>query len=88
MSGLAIPAVLIWAALMLGLAPTAWRGRRAVLVVLVVTGVPVLGLVTHEFGAVWGLVSLGVGMGVLKVFHHGHRRPDGHISLARPGREP
>lgn len=86
MAGTALPAVLVWAALVLALAPTALRGRRAALVALVAGGVPVLGLVTHEYGPLWGLVALGLGMGALKAFHHGHRDPAGHFRLTRPNR--
>lgn len=86
MEGTALPAVLIWAGLLLALAPTGWRGQRPALVALVVAGVPVTGLITHEFGPLWGLVALGLGVGALKVFHHGHRDPDGHFRLSRPDR--
>ena len=86
MAGASLPALLLWAALLLGLGLTPLRGRRAALVALVVAGVPVLGLITHDAGPVWGLVALGFGMAALKLFHHGHRDPDGHFRVTRTQR--
>lgn len=84
----ALPALLAWTALLLALVVGGLRGRRGVLFVLVATGVPVLGLVTHEYGPLWGLAALGIGMAALKAFHHGHRTSDGHFSLTRPDDRP
>lgn len=86
MAGHALIVTLLWLALACGLSLTRARGRRWLLVGLIVTGIPVLGLVTRDFGALCGIVALMSGMGLLKVIHHGHRRPDGGFSLARPPR--
>lgn len=64
----------LWLVLAGVLARRGWRGRRRVVLALLATGIPVLGLITHSCGPVLGLVALGVGMTIMSLTQRPPRR--------------
>ncbi|KFI32313.1 hypothetical protein CG51_03015 [Haematobacter missouriensis] len=64
----------LWLLLAAVLARRGWRGRRRVVLALLATGIPVLGLLTHSCGPVLGLVALGIGMAVMAMTQRPPRR--------------